>query len=63
MAETVWITGASSGLGLYTARALVAAGYNTVAGARSFRGSEGMGEQGYRLALDVTDADSIAAFC
>ena len=63
MAETVWITGASSGLGLYTARALVAAGYNTVAGARSFRGSEGMGEQGYRLALNVTDADSIAAFC
>ncbi|NLB37958.1 MAG: SDR family oxidoreductase [Clostridiales bacterium] len=63
MAKTAWNTGASSGLGLYTARALVAAGYNTVAGARSFQGLEGEGEQGYRLPLDVTDAGSVKAFC
>lgn len=63
MARTAWITGASSGLGLYTARALVAAGYRTVAGARSFQGLEGMEEQGHRLYLDVTDPDSVESFC
>ena len=34
----VWITGASSGLGLHTAKAIAAAGHTVIAGARSFTG-------------------------
>lgn len=59
----VWITGASSGLGLYTARAIQAAGYKTVSGARSFEGKEGESDTGYRLPLDVTKPESMDAFC
>lgn len=58
---TVWITGASSGLGLYTARALRDAGYRVIAGARSF--SAGQAEGIDRLPLDVTSKESIDAFC
>ena len=58
---TVWITGASSGLGLYTARALRDAGHQVIAGARSF--SSGQEEGVYRLPLDVTSEESIDAFC
>ena len=36
MAQVVWITGASSGLGLHTAQALARNGFTVVAGARSF---------------------------
>ena len=57
----VWITGASSGLGLHTARALRDAGHTVIAGARSFRMEERDGM--HCLPLDVTDAASIGAFC
>ena len=60
--KTVWVTGASSGLGLHTAKALAEDGWLVVAGARSF--TEAGREQGMiRLPLDVTDEASIAAFC
>lgn len=59
----VWITGASSGLGMYTARAVKQAGHTVVAGARSFMDRCGEGEEGYRLPLDVTDEASMDAFC
>ncbi len=61
--RTVWVTGASSGLGMYTAQALREAGWIVIAGARSFseelRDADGM----HRFPLDVTDEDSIARFC
>lgn len=67
--QVVWITGASSGLGLHTAQALVREGFIVVAGARSFGGEQGKhGKQGKTVAgcdclpLDVTDAASIRAF-
>ena len=57
----VWITGASSGLGLATAKALRAAGHTVIAGARSFR--EETGADGIlRLPLDVTSEDSVREF-
>lgn len=56
----VWVTGASSGLGLHTARALRAAGHTVIAGARSFRAETVEGV--HRLPLDVTDETSVAAF-
>lgn len=56
----VLVTGASSGLGLHTARAIRDAGYTVVAGARSFSGDEEEGMR--RLPLDVTDDASVAAF-
>lgn len=59
---TVWITGASSGLGLHTMNALRDAGYTVIAGARSFR--EASREDNlYRLPLDVTSEESVGAFC
>ena len=61
--KVVWVTGASSGLGYYTACALEQAGYTVVAGARSFAGKEGPSEAGYRLPLDVKDDASCDAFC
>jgi len=59
--QVVWITGASSGLGLHTARALARAGFTVVAGARSF-GSGKTAEGCHCLPLDVTDAASMDAF-
>ncbi len=59
--KTVWVTGASSGLGLYTARALREAGWRVVAGARSFEDGEAEGQ--HRLKLDVTDEASVLRFC
>lgn len=56
----VLITGASSGLGLHTARAVRDAGYTVIAGARSFAGDQAEGM--HRLPLDVTDDASVAAF-
>lgn len=56
----VWVTGASSGLGLHTARALARAGHTVIAGARSFHG--GVKDGMHCLPLDVTDDDSAAAF-
>ena len=61
MARVVWITGASSGLGLHTAKALAKRGFTVVAGARSF--GAGKAVEGCRcLPLDVTDPDSLDAF-
>ena len=61
MAQVVWITGASSGLGLHTAAALKEDGWRVIAGARSFEDGEADGL--YRLKLDVTDGDSVRRFC
>ena len=60
---TVWITGASSGLGYHTAKALVQEGYLVIAGARSFKPYEGPCECGsHRIPLDVRSPESVAAF-
>ena len=58
-----WVTGASSGLGKATAEALHQAGWQVVAGARSFAGDAGGEQDGFlRLPLDVTDQASVDAF-
>lgn len=59
----VWITGASSGLGMYTAREVRRKGYTVISGARSFEGNEGESEEGWRLPLDVADENSVRQFC
>ncbi len=57
----VWVTGASSGLGMYIARALVRRGHTVIGGARSFRA--GTGADGVHcLPLDVTSDESVAEF-
>lgn len=61
--KVVYVTGASSGLGFYTAKALCRAGFTVVAGARSFAQCEGAAEEGYRLALDVKSDESCDRFC
>lgn len=58
---TVWITGASSGLGRYTAQALGEAGFCVIAGARSFTGDKAA-DGIFRLPLDVTREKSVEAF-
>ncbi len=60
--KTVWITGASSGLGLHTAMAMRDDGWRVIAGARSFPEEEerdGM----TLLKLDVTREESVRRFC
>jgi NAD(P)-dependent dehydrogenase (short-subunit alcohol dehydrogenase family) len=59
--KTVWVTGASSGLGLHTALALRDDGWRVIAGARSFEDGEKDGI--HRLKLDVTDEESARDFC
>ena len=59
--KTVWVTGASSGLGLHTASELQKDGWRVIAGARSFE--EGETDGIYRLKLDVTNEESIRNFC
>jgi NAD(P)-dependent dehydrogenase (short-subunit alcohol dehydrogenase family) len=60
---TVWITGASSGLGYHTAEALTRKGYLVIAGARSFKPYEGPCADGSHLIpLDVRNPESIRAF-
>ena len=54
----VWVSGASSGLGLHTACQLTQAGMTVVAGARSYREKEGEAENGYRLYLAMNGEDS-----
>lgn len=57
---TIWVTGASSGLGMYTVQALRDAGHRVIAGARSFERGEAEGI--HRLPLDVTSEESVSAF-
>ena len=58
------VTGASSGIGAATARALAAAGYQVVLGARRIEKLTEVAEEcgGTALALDVTDQSSVDAF-
>ncbi len=61
MAKSVWICGASSGLGLHTADALRKTAFTVVAGARSFEREENRRDANC-LPLDVTSEESVAAF-
>ncbi len=58
--KTVWVTGASSGLGLHTTLALRDARWRVIAGARSFHGGDLEGIE--CLTLDVTDEESAERF-
>lgn len=63
MSKTCLVTGASRGLGLEIARALLAAGFRVVATARSMEGlADKLGgcDRLHAVALDVTDAASVA---
>lgn len=63
MKKTVWITGASSGLGKATAEAFAAAGWLVIGGARSFNEESTETEDNFhRLPLDVTSPESCEAF-
>ncbi|HKR50775.1 MAG TPA: SDR family oxidoreductase [Pseudonocardiaceae bacterium] len=61
---TAVVTGASSGIGAATARALAAAGFHVVLGARRVQRCQEIADEidGTAMALDVLDADSVAAF-
>jgi NADP-dependent 3-hydroxy acid dehydrogenase YdfG len=58
------VTGASSGIGAATARALAGAGFHVVLGARRIGRCQEIAEEigGTAVPLDVLDADSVAAF-
>ncbi|MBV8540923.1 MAG: SDR family oxidoreductase [Pseudonocardiales bacterium] len=58
------VTGGSSGIGAATARALAAAGFHVVLGARRVRRCQEIADEidGTAMALDVLDPDSVAAF-
>lgn len=61
---TAVVTGASSGIGAATARALGAAGFHVVLGARRLERCEEIAKEidGTALTLDVTDRESVRAF-
>ena len=60
----VVVSGASSGIGAATARALAADGWHPVLGARRVERCQELADEvgGTALALDVTDADSVTRF-
>jgi 3-hydroxy acid dehydrogenase / malonic semialdehyde reductase len=60
--RTAIVTGASSGIGAATARALAGAGMRVVAGARRVERMADLGETALGLPLDVTDVESCQAF-
>lgn len=59
------VTGASSGIGAASARALSEAGFDLVLGARRLEKVRAVGDplNARSIALDVTDPESIARFC
>jgi NADP-dependent 3-hydroxy acid dehydrogenase YdfG len=61
---TAVVTGASSGIGAATARALAAEGFHVVLGARRVQRCQEIAEEigGTAIPLDVCDPDSVAAF-
>jgi NADP-dependent 3-hydroxy acid dehydrogenase YdfG len=61
--RTALVTGASSGIGAATARALAASGFQVVAAARRLERCEEIAREvdGRALRLDVTDSESVAA--
>jgi NADP-dependent 3-hydroxy acid dehydrogenase YdfG len=61
--RTALVTGASSGIGEATVRALAAAGFRTVAAARRVDRCQALADEvgGRAVALDVADASSVAA--
>ncbi len=63
MSKICLVTGASRGLGIEIARALLTAGHRVVATARSTEGLAeklGGGDRLYTVALDITDTDSVS---